>query len=154
MGGIFMKLGELEFKVFLIITIMVIDIIVGAIDHIYYLKDSNSGGGIKSLFTKLGIASFLIGILFILHLNDFGDFSNDINPILDICRSGSDVIIIMLLFYELTSLLAHLQNITGLDFSFLTPVKSELTKKKLNKFEYDAKVKVMKEENKQDEREN
>ena len=148
-----MKFGELEFKVFLIITIMAVDIILGAIDHIYYLKDSYSGGAIKSLFTKLGVASFLIAILFVLHLNDFGEFSNEINPILDICRSGSDVIVIMLLFYELTSLLAHLQNITGLDFSFLTPVKSELTKKKLAKFEYDSKVKTMKEDNKTNGRE-
>lgn len=142
-----MKFGELEFKVFLIITFMVLDIILGTIDHIFYLKDSYSGGAVKSLFTKLGIASFLIGILFILHLNDFGEFSNEINEILNICRSGSDVIVIMLLFYELTSLLAHLQNITGLDFSFLSPVKSELTKKKLAKFEYDTKVKTMKEDN-------
>lgn len=141
-----MKFGELEFKVFLIITFMVLDIILGTIDHVFYLKDSYSGGAVKSLFTKLGIASFLIGILFILHLNDFGEFSNEINEILNICRSGSDVIVIMLLFYELTSLLAHLQNITGLDFSFLLPVKSELTKKKLAKFEYDAKVKTMKED--------
>lgn len=148
-----MKFGELEFEVFLIITVMILDVILGAIDHIYYLKDSYSGGAIKSLFTKLGIASFLIGILFILHLNDFGEFSSDINTILAICRSGSDVIVIMLLFYELTSLLAHLQNITGLDFSFLTPVKSELTKKKLAKFEYDSKVKTMKEDNKTDGRE-
>lgn len=141
-----MKFGELEFKVFLIITFMVLDIILGTIDHIFYLKDSYSGGAVKSLFTKLGIASFLIGILFILHLNDFGEFSNEINEILNICRSGSDFIVIMLLFYELTSLLAHLQNITGLDFSFLLPVKSELTKKKLAKFEYDTKVKTMKED--------
>lgn len=148
-----MKFGELEFKVFLIITFMVLDIILGTIDHIFYLKDSYSGGAVKSLFTKLGIASFLIGILFILHLNDFGEFSNEINEILNICRSGSDVIVIMLLFYELTSLLAHLQNITGLDFSFLSPVKSELTKKKLAKFEYDTKVKTMKEDTK-DERSN
>lgn len=143
-----MKFGELEFKVFLIITFMVLDIILGTIDHIFYLKDSYSGGAVKSLFTKLGIASFLIGILFILHLNDFGEFANEINEILNICRSGSDVIVIMLLFYELTSLLAHLQNITGLDFSFLSPVKSELTKKKLAKFEYDTKVKTMKEDTK------
>lgn len=148
-----MKFGELEFKVFLIITIMVVDIILGAIDHIYYLKDSYSGGAIKSIFTKLGITSFLISILFILHLNDFGEFSNEINPILDICRSGSDVFVIMLLFYELTSLIAHLQSITGLDFSFLAPVKSEITKKKLAKFEYDSKVKAMKEDNKTNGRE-
>lgn len=148
-----MKFGELEFKVFIIITIMVLDIILGTIDHIFYLKDSYSGGAIKSLFTKLGIASFLIGILFILHLNDFGKFSSEINEILNICKSGSDVIVIMLLFYELTSLLAHLQNITGLDFSFLSPVKSELTNKKLAKFEYDTKVKTMKEA-KKDERSN
>lgn len=148
-----MKFGELEFKVFIIITIMVLDIILGTIDHIFYLKDSYSGGAVKSLFTKLGIASFLIGILFVLHLNDFGEFSGEINEILNICRSGSDVIVIMLLFYELTSLLAHLQNITGLDFSFLSPVKSELTNKKLAKFEYDTKVKTMKEAEK-DERSN
>ena len=49
----------------------------------------------------------------------------------------------MLLFYELTSLLAHLQNITGLNFSFIKPVQNELLKKKLNKFEYDKNVKEM-----------
>ena len=138
-----MKFGALEFKVFLIITIMVLDIILGTIDHIYYLKDSYSGGAIKSLFTKLGLASFLIGILFILHLNDFANFSDEVSQILNLCRSGADVIVVMLLFYELTSLLAHLQNITGLDFSFIKPVQNELLKKKLNKFEYDKNVKEM-----------
>lgn len=122
---------------------MVLDIILGTIDHIYYLKDNYSGGAIKSLFTKLGLASFLIGILFILHLNDLGNFSSEVNQILDLCRSGADVIVIMLLFYELTSMLAHLQNITGLDFSFIKPVKNELVKKKLNKFEHDKNVKEM-----------
>ena len=138
-----MKFGALEFKVFLIITIMVLDIILGTIDHIYYLKDSYSGGAVKSLFTKLGLASLLIGILFILHLNDFAIFSDEVSQILNLCRSGADVIVVMLLFYELTSLLAHLQNITGLNFSFIKPVKNELIKKKLNKFEYDKNVKEM-----------
>ena len=139
-----MKFGALEFKVFLIITIMVLDIILGTIDHIYYLKDSYSGGAVKSLFTKLGLASLLIGILFILHLNDFAIFSDEVSQILNLCRSGADVIVVMLLFYELTSLLAHLQNITGLNFSFIKPVKNELIKKKLNKFEYDKNVEEMK----------
>ena len=138
-----MKFGALEFKVFLIITIMVLDIILGTIDHIYYLKDNYSGGALKSLFTKLGLASLLIGILFILHLNDFAIFSDEVSQILNLCRSGADVIVVMLLFYELTSLLAHLQNITGLDFSFIKPVQNELLKKKLNKFEYDKNVKEM-----------
>lgn len=138
-----MKFGVLEFKVFIIITIMVLDIILGTIDHIYYLKDSYSGGAIKSLFTKLGLASFLIGILFILHLNDFANFSDEVLQIINLCRSGADVIVVTLLFYELTSLLAHLQNITGLDFSFIKPVQNELVKKKLNKFKYDQSVKEM-----------
>lgn len=139
-----MKFGALEFKVFLIITIMVLDIILGTIDHIYYLKDSYSGGAVKSLFTKLGLASLLIGILFILHLNDFAIFYDyEVLQILNVCRSGADVIVVMLLFYELTSLLAHLQNITGLNFSFIKPVQNELIKKKLNKFEYDKNVKEM-----------
>lgn len=138
-----MKFGALEFKVFLIITIMVLDIILGTIDHIYYLKDNYSGGALKSLFTKLGLASLLIGILFILHLNDFAIFSDEVSQIINLCRSGADVIVVMLLFYELTSLLAHLQNITGLNFSFIKPVQNELLKKKLNKFEYDKNVKEM-----------
>lgn len=126
---------------------MVLDIILGTIDHIYYLKDSYSGGAIKSLFTKLGLASFLIGILFILHLNDFANFSDEVSQILNLCRSGADVVVVMLLFYELTSLLAHLQNITGLDFSFIKPVQNELLKKKLNKFEYDKNMKEMNKKN-------
>lgn len=138
------KFGIIEFECFLIIVFMLLDIILGSIDHICYQKNSSSKEAIKSLFTKLGISVLLIIMLLILHSNDKGLFTPDIKPILEMCRNASNVIVIMLLYYELTSLLAHLHNITGLDFSKVPGVKAEIDKKALNVYEYDAKIKKMK----------
>ena len=140
------KFGIIEFECFLIIVFMLLDIILGSIDHIWYQRNSSSREAIKSLFAKLGIGVFLIAILLVLHSNDKGLFTSDIKPILEMCQNGSDVIVIMLLYYELTSLLAHLHSITGLDFSKVPGVKSEIDKKALNVYEYDAKIKKMKEQ--------
>ena len=140
------KFGILEFKCLLIIVFMLLDIILGSIDHIWYQKNSSSKEAIKSLFSKIGISVFLIAILLILHSNDKGIFTPDIKPILDMCRNASNVIVIMLLYYELTSLLAHLHSITGLDFSKVPGVNSEIDKKELNVYEYNVKVKKMKEQ--------
>lgn len=141
------QFGILEFECFLIVIFMLLDIILGSIDHIWYRKNSSSREAIRSMFSKLGISAFLIAILLILHSNDKGLFTSDIKPILEMCRNASDVIVVMLLYYELTSLLAHLHSITGLDFSQVPGVKSEIEKKTLNEFEYDEKVRKMKEEN-------
>lgn len=125
---------------------MLLDIILGSIDHIWYQKNSSSKEAIKSLFSKIGISVFLIAILLILHSNDKGIFTSDIKPILDMCRDALNVIVIMLLYYELTSLLAHLHSITGLDFSKVPGVNSEIEKKALHAYEYYDKVKKMKEQ--------
>lgn len=138
------KFGILEFECFLIIIFMLLDIILGSIDHIWYQKNSSSREAIQSLFSKLGISVFLISILLVLHSNDRGIFTPDIKPILDICRNTSGVIVIMLLYYELTSLLAHLHNITGLDFSKVPGVKSEIDMKDLRSYVYNEKIRKMK----------
>lgn len=140
------KFGILEFECFLIIIFMLLDVILGSIDHIWYQKNSSSKEAIRSLFSKLGIGFFLIMILIILHSNDKGIFTPDIKPILEMCQNASDVIVIMLLYYELTSLLAHLHSITGLDFSKVPGVNSEIDKKDLRSYEYDEKIRKMKEQ--------
>lgn len=139
------KFGILEFECFLIIVFMLLDIILGSIDHIWYQKNSSSREAIRSLFSKLGISVFLIAMLLVLHSNDKKIFTPDIKPILEMCRNASNVIVIMLLYYELTSLLAHLHTITGLDFSKVPGVKYEIDNKALKAYEYDEKVKKMKE---------
>lgn len=138
------KFGIIEYECFLIIVFMLLDIILGSIDHIWYQKNSSSSEAIKSLFSKLGISAFLIAILLVLHSNDKGLFTPDIKPILDMCQNASGAIVIMLLYYELTSLLAHLHSITGLDFSKVPGVKSEIDKKDLSSYEYDEKLRKMK----------
>lgn len=140
------KFGILEFECFLIIVFMLLDIILGSIDHIWYQKNCSSKEAIKSLFSKLGISVFLIAMLLILHSNDKGLFTPDIKPILEMCRNALDVIVVMLFYYELTSLLAHLHNITGLDFSKIPGVKSEIDKKDLSSYEYAEKIRKMKEQ--------
>lgn len=64
---------------------------------------------------------------------------------MQIIRTGSDTAVVMLLYFELTSVLAHLQNITGLDFSKIPMVKQELERKALDTHKYNQELKAMKE---------
>lgn len=121
-------LGLLDFEIFLIIVMMVLDIVLGTIDHNFFIKDSSSNGAIRSLMKKLGIASLLITILIVLHSRNFINFSG-IDSFINMIQLGADSVVVMLLYYELISILAHLHNITGLDFSNIPMVKQELKMK-------------------------
>lgn len=139
------NLGVVEFEVFLIIIMMILDIILGTIDHNFFSKDGSSSNGIKGLFSKLGIASFLIFAVLVLHINDWGEFKG-INDIISIIKNGVDTIVLMLLYFEFTSILAHLHNITGIDFSGLPMVKQEIESKQLATHKYQEAIKQMKED--------
>ena len=143
------NLGVVEFEVFLIIMMMILDIILGTIDHDFYSKDGSSADGIKGLFGKLGIASFLIFAVLVLHINDWGEFKG-INDIVAIIRNGVDTIVLMLLYFELTSILAHLHNITGIDFSALPMVKQEIEKKEIAARKFKQEINQIKEEKQND----
>lgn len=145
----FNNLSTFEFEVFLIILMMILDIILGTIDHDFFSKDGSSANGIKGLFSKLGITSFLVFAVLVLHINDFGEFK-DIEDIMSIIRNGVNTIILMLLYFELTSVLAHLHNITGIDFSSLPMVKQEIESKQLASRKYKEAIKQMKEDNSND----
>lgn len=143
------NLGVVEFEVFLIIMMMILDIILGIIDHDFFTKDGSSSNGIKGLFSKLGITSFLIFAILVLHINDWGEFKG-INDIVSIIKNGVDTIILMLLYFEITSILAHLHNITGIDFSGLPMIKQEIESKQLAAKKYKDAIKQMKEDKQND----
>lgn len=143
------NLGVVEFEVFLIVLVMILDVILGTIDHDFYSKDGSSADGIKGLFGKIGIASFLIFAVLVLHINDWGEFKG-INDIVAIIRNGIDTIVLMLLYFEFTSVLAHLHNITGIDFSGLPMVKQEIESKELVAHKFKQEIDQMKEEKKND----
>jgi hypothetical protein len=145
----FNNLSAVEFEVFLIILMMILDIILGTIDHDFFTKDGSSANGIKGLFSKLGITSFLVFAVLVLHINDFGEFKG-IEDIMSIIRNGVDTIVLMLLYFELTSILAHLHNITGIDFSGLPMVKQEIESKQLASEKYQKAIKQMKEDKQND----
>lgn len=145
----FDNLGVVEFEVFLIILMMILDVILGVIDHDFFSKDGSSANGIKGLFSKLGITSFLIFAILALHINDWGEFKG-IDDIVSIIKNGVDTIVLMLLYFEFTSILAHLHNITGIDFSGLPMVKQEIESKELVTREFKQKINQMKEEKEND----
>lgn len=145
----FDNLGIVEFEVFLIMLMMILDIILGIIDHDFFSKDGSSANGIKGLFSKLGIASFLIFAVLALHINDWGEFKG-INDIVSIIKNGVDTIVLTLLYFEFTSILAHLHNITGIDFSGLPMVKQEIEGKELATRKFKEDIKQMEEEKKND----
>ncbi len=143
------NLGTVEFEVFLIIMMMILDIILGTIDHDFFTKDGSSANGIKGLFSKLGITSFLVFAVLVLHISDLGVFKG-IEDIMLIIRNGVDTIVLMLLYFELTSILAHLHNITGIDFSGLPMVKQEIESKQIASRKYEEAIKQMKEDKQND----
>lgn len=143
------NLGVVEFEVFLIVLMMILDIILGTIDHDFFSKDGSSANGIKGLFSKLGITSFLIFALLALHINDWDEFKG-INDIVAIIKNGVDTIILMLLYFEFTSILAHLHNITGIDFSGLPMVKQEIENKEIAARKFKQDIDQMKEEKEND----
>lgn len=144
-----MHLEILDFEVLAIIITMLVDIVVGTIDHNFYLKDSNSGGAIKSLFGKLALAVFLIGILAVVHLGEYKGFG-DLTQVENAIRSGADAVTILIIYFELTSVLAHVSNITGLDFSKIPMIKQELEQKQLTAHQFTKDVAKMKEEKNND----
>lgn len=145
----FDNLNEVEFEVFFIVLMMILDIILGTIDHDFFTKDGSSSNGIKGLFSKLAIASFLIFVILVLHINDFNEFKG-IGDIMLIIKNGMNTIVLMLLYFEVTSVLAHLHNITGLDFSGLPMVKQEIESKQLASRKYNEAIKQMKEDKSND----
>lgn len=52
----------------------------------------------------------------------------------------------MLIYFELASVLAHMENITGIDFSKIPAVKQELDQKALKAHNYHKSLEKMKEE--------
>lgn len=143
------NLGVVEFEVFLIVLMMILDVVLGTIDHDFFTKDGSSKAGIKGLFSKLGITSFLIFLLLVLHVNDFAEFKG-IGNIMGIIRNGADSVVLMLLYYEATSILAHLHNITGIDFSVLPMVKQEIENKKIISQQFNQNVKEINEDKQND----
>ena len=138
-------LGIVDFEVIIIIIMMILDIIVGTIDHDFFSKDANSGGAIKGLISKVAIGSFLIFLLIVIHLNDWNEFKG-VNDIINYIRSGGDAITVMLIYFELASVLAHMENITGIDFSKIPAVKQELDQKALKAHNYHKSLEKMREE--------
>lgn len=152
-GGImriFNNLGVLDFEATLIIIMMFVDVVTGTIDHDYFNKDANSSCAIKGVLGKLAIAVFLIGILLVIHLNDWNEFK-DVQNIISMIKNGADGIVVLVMYFELVSILAHISNITGLDFSNIPMVKEEMQSKALSAHVFHQEVKKM---NEQKEKEN
>lgn len=139
------NLGVLDFEVALIIIMMFVDVVTGTIDHDYFSKDGNSSGAIKGLFGKLGLAVFLIGILLVVHLNDWNEFK-DVQNIISMIKNAADGTVVLIMYFELTSILAHISNITGLDFSNIPMVKQEIEAKAVSAHAFHQEVKKMNEE--------
>ena len=84
-------------------------------------------------------------MLLIVHLNDWNEFKG-VSNIINYIRSGADAVTVMLIYFELASVLAHMENITGIDFSKIPAVKQELDQKALKAHNYHKNLEKMKEE--------
>lgn len=123
-------MGVLEFECFLIFVMCIMDMILGTISHVFFKKDNLSGDAEASIGKKLVIMCTLVFILLIVHANDFHTFAPEVKSVLDMANKTASGVVVIFLYYELTSILKHIQNMTGIDMSKVPGVKSEVENSK------------------------
>lgn len=116
----------LEYESFLVIITIIVDIIIGSINHIFVKKDNVSSLAEYSIAKKLAIVVSILAMLFIVHLNDFAIFDSSTKILQDSVCALFATVIFAFLYYEFTSVIKHISIITNIDLSSIPGVKSEI----------------------------
>ena len=119
-------MGILEFESISVVILMLIDMLLGSINHIFIKKDNVSSIALKSIGRKAAIAIIVLSVVLFSHLNDRHIFNGSVQPILQTYGVVAVTMIALVLYYELTSVLKHIHIMTGIDFTIIPGVKSEL----------------------------
>lgn len=120
-------MGIVEFETLMFLALMVGDIVLGTINHVFIHKDNVSALAMSSIGKKCALAFMMIVVVVFSHLNDAGMFTADVDTLIKAACSTAAPIIVFLLMYELSSVLKHLYLMTGIDFIKMIPgMKSEI----------------------------
>ena len=120
-------MGVTEFEAFAILLLTLADIILGSINHVFIKKNNLSALAISSIGKKLTLDFMVLALVLFSHVNDTSWFSGDVDTLINTYKVVIAPIVAALLYYELTSVLKHVQIIIGIDFSKYVPgLKSEM----------------------------
>lgn len=124
--GEMMKIGLLEFEAICVVLLMVFDMLLGTINHVFIRNDNVSSIAIKSIGRKSAIMIIVLFVVLFAHLDDAQIFDPSVDGIIEIYTTTGVAIIAFVLYYELTSVLKHVQLMTGIDFTLVPGVKAEI----------------------------
>ena len=124
-------MGILEFESFITIFLMLLDIALGFINHVFYKKDNVSSLALRSIGEKFTISLVVISLCIIVHLNDTHIFDDTVTDLINGYAVIAKSVIVFVCYYELTSVCKHIQLMTGLDLTkFIKGLKSEIENRK------------------------
>ena len=124
-------MGLLEFESFITIFLMLLDIALGFINHVFYKKDNVSSLALRSIGEKFTISLVVISLCIIVHLNDAHIFDDTVTDLINGYAVIAKSVIVFVCYYELTSVCKHIQIMTGIDLTkFIKGLKSEIENRK------------------------
>lgn len=122
-------MGITEFEILIIGSLALADIVLGTLAHVFYTHDNNSSLAINSLIKKIVIIIGVVLVDFLLHIDRFHIFDKDVIDMVGGLRSGYAAMLVAIMYYQLSSVMKHLQEITGIDFTKFYPgLASEMRK--------------------------
>nr|UWH97312.1 MAG: holin family protein [Bacteriophage sp.] len=124
-------MGILEFESIIILLLMLLDIALGTISHVFYKQDNISSCALKSIGEKFVISLVVLFICVVTHLNDTNIFDKTVTEMINGYKIIAESVIVFVCYYELTSVCKHIQILTGIDLTkFIKGLKSEIENRK------------------------
>lgn len=124
-------MGILEFESFVTMFLMLFDIVLGFINHVFYKKDNVSSLALKSIGKKCTISLIVVALCLLVHVNDTHIFDETVTTMINGYAIVAKSVIIFVCYYELTSVCKHIQIMTGIDLTkFIKGLDSEIKNRK------------------------
>lgn len=124
-------MGILEFESIIILLLMLLDIALGSISHIFYKEDNVSSCALRSIGEKFVISLVVICLCIVVHMNDTHFFDKTVTDMINGYKVIAESVIVFICYYELTSVCKHIQIMTGIDLTkFIKGLKSEIENRK------------------------
>ena len=124
-------MGILEFESIIILLLMLLDIALGTISHVFYKEDNISSCALKSIGEKFVISLVVLCLCIVTHMNDTNIFDKTVTDMINGYKVIAESVIVFICYYELTSVCKHIQIMTGIDLTkFLKGLKSEIENRK------------------------
>lgn len=125
------NMGILEFESIIILLLMLLDIALGFVSHVFYKEDNVSSCALKSIGEKFVISLVVLCLCIVMHMNDTNIFDKTVTDMINGYKVIAESVIVFVCYYELTSVCKHIQILTGIDLTkFIKGLKSEIENRK------------------------